>query len=234
MKGSDYVGETQAFFGIHISLFGNTYAFSTNIIIQWVIIIVIAAFSIYLTRGLKKIPDKKQSVAELLVQSVSNVVKDTMGEDYIGFVPYVGALGLFLLMMNFTGLVGFEPPTMDFSVALGMALITFIVIQAFAIRKLGLGHYFLGYAKPIVLLLPMNILERFLLPVSLSLRLFGNMTAAAAIMSIIYTSLGHLSWFAQLGIPVPLHFYFDLFDGGVQMVVFTMLTMINIKVIAEH
>jgi F-type H+-transporting ATPase subunit a len=60
------------------------------------------------------------------------------------------------------------------------------------------------------------------------------MTAAAAIMGIIYSSLGRIGWIAQIGIPVPLHFYFDLFDGGVQMVVFTMLTMINIKVIAEH
>jgi F-type H+-transporting ATPase subunit a len=77
-------------------------------------------------------------------------------------------------------------------------------------------------------------MERFLLPVSLSLRLFGNMTAAAAIMKIVYNSLAGLSWFAQIGLPVPLHVYLDVFDGVVQMIVFTMLTMINIKVIAEH
>ena len=228
------MGETKAFLGIELSLFGNTYALSKDIVIQWVIILILAGVSIYMTRGLKKVPGRKQSVAELLVEAATNIVKNTMGEEYVGFVPYIGTLGLYLLIMNLTGLVGFEPPTMDYSVALGMALITFFVIQAFAIKKLGVGHYFLGYTKPIVLLLPMNILERVLLPVSLSLRLFGNMTAAATIMYIIYESLGKLSWFAQLGIPVPLHFYFDLFDGGVQMVVFTMLTMINIKIIAEH
>lgn len=232
MKGSDFVEETKALFDI--SVFGHTYGFSFNIVIQWVIIVLLALVSIYLTRGLKKIPDKKQSVAELFVESLTNFVKDTMGEDYSGFVPYVGGLGIFLLTMNLTGLVGFEPPTMDYSVALGMALTTFLVIQGYTIKKLGVGHYFLGYAKPIAFLLPMNVLERVLLPVSLSLRLFGNMTAAAAIMGIIYSSLGRIGWFAQIGIPVPLHFYFDLFDGGVQMVVFTMLTMINIKVIAEH
>jgi F-type H+-transporting ATPase subunit a len=136
--------------------------------------------------------------------------------------------------MNLTGLVGFEPPTMDYSVALGMAIISFLVIQGYTIKKLGIGHYFLGYAKPAAFLLPMNVLERFLLPVSLSLRLFGNMTAGATIMGIIYSSLAKVGWVAQLGIPVPLHVYFDLFDGGVQMVVFMMLTIINLKVIVEH
>jgi F-type H+-transporting ATPase subunit a len=228
------VGEHHSFLGIEISLFGHEYGLSPNVVIQWVIILILAILSIYLGRKLKKIPDKRQSVAELIVEATTNFVKSTMGEEYVGFMPYVGTLVTFLLFMNLTGLVGIEPPTMDYSVALGMSLITFIVIQGFAIKKLGLGHYFLGYTKPIVFLLPMNILERVLLPVSLSLRLFGNMTAAAAIMTIIYKMLAEVSWFAQLGLPIPLHFYFDIFDGGVQMVVFTMLTMINIKVIAEH
>jgi F-type H+-transporting ATPase subunit a len=218
----------------HVTLFGNTYGFSLNIIIQWIIIILVAAVSIFLTRGLKKIPDKKQSVAELLVEGVNSVVKANVGEEYLNLVPYVGTLVVFLLTMNLTGLIGFEPPTMDYSVALGMAVISFFVIQGYTIKKLGVGHYFLGYAKPAAFLLPMNVLERFLLPVSLSLRLFGNMTASATIMGIIYTSLAKVGWVAQLGIPVPLHVYFDLFDGGVQMVVFMMLTIINLKVIVEH
>lgn len=234
MKGSDSVGEMEGFLGIKLALFGHEYALSPNIVIQWVIMLILTVLSIYLTRRLQKVPGKRQSVAELLVESTSNFVKSTMGEEYVGFMPYVGSLVAFLLLMNLTGLVGIEPPTMDYSVALGMALITFLVIQGFTIKKLGVLHYFLGYAKPIAFLLPMNLLERVLLPVSLSLRLFGNMTAAAAIMKIIYDMLAGISWFAQLGIPVPLHFYFDVFDGGVQMVVFTMLTMINIKVIAEH
>lgn len=226
------MGEAEYLF--HVTLFGNSYGFSRNIIIQWVIIIAVAAVSIFLTRGLKKIPHKKQSVAELLVESVNTVVKSNVGEEYLNLVPYVGTLIVFLLTMNLTGLVGFEPPTMDYSVALGMALISFFVIQGYTIKKLGIGHYFLGYAKPAAFLLPMNVLERFLLPVSLSLRLFGNMTAGATIMGIIYSSLAKVGWAAQLGIPVPLHMYFDLFDGGVQMVVFMMLTIINLKVIVEH
>ena len=73
-----------------------------------------------------------------------------------------------------------------------------------------------------------------MLPVSLSLRLFGNITAAVLIMDLVYSALASISWFALLVVPIPLHIYFDVFDGTIQMVIFVMLTMINIKVIAEH
>lgn len=217
-----------------IQMFGHDYGFSPNILIQWIIILLLALVSIFFTTGLKRIPGKKQSLIETVVEALTNFVKETMGEEYGNFVPYIGALALFLLSMNFTGLFGFKPPTMDYSVSLGMALTTFFVIQGYAIKKVGIGHYFLGYGKPMVLLLPMNILERGLLPVSLSLRLFGNMTAAATIMDLIYSSLGKVSFFAQIGIPILGHMYFDLFDGAIQMAVFTMLTMLNIKIISEH
>lgn len=217
-----------------VNLFGHVYGFSKNIIIQWVIMLLLLMISVFLTRNLKKEPDKKQSIAEILVDYTNNFVKSTMGEEYIGLSAYIGSLVAFLLLMNLAGLVGLKPPTMDYSVALGMALTTFIVIQGYTIKKVGIGHYFLGLGKPAFFMLPMNILERVLLPVSLSLRLFGNMTAAAVIMEIVYEALGGISFFTQIGIPIPLHAYFDIFDGTVQMLVFTMLTMINLKVIAEH
>nr|WP_286207996.1 F0F1 ATP synthase subunit A [Clostridium caldaquaticum] len=217
-----------------LSLFGQQYGFSENIVIQWVIIILFGVLSILFTRGLKRVPGKKQAVAEMIVEYTNSFVKSNIGEKYTELVPYVGSLILFLLAMNLTGLVGIEPPTMDYSVALGMALTSFFIIQVYAIKKVGIGHYFLGYGKPVAFLAPMNILERILLPVSLSLRLFGNMTAAATIMTIIYKGLEGITWFAQLVIPIPLHVYFDIFDGAVQMIVFTMLTMINLKVIVEH
>ena len=136
--------------------------------------------------------------------------------------------------MNLTGLIGIKPPTVDYSVALALALITFFVVQWFAIKKIGLGHYFKGYAEPYAFILPINLIERVMLPVSLSFRLFGNMIAGVVIIDLAYKSLGSLTGFAQLIVPIPLHFYFDLFDGIIQMVIFVMLTMVNIKVIAEH
>lgn len=218
----------------HINFFGYSIGIVESIFIQWCIIAVITLLCVFFTRNLKIIPDKKQNVVEMIMDLINNLVKDNMGEEYMGFVPYIGTLAIFLTFLNFTGLIGFEPATVDYSVSLALALITFVVVQWYAIKKIGIGHYFKGYAEPYAFILPISLIERVMLPVSLSFRLFGNMTAGVIIIDLLYTSLGSLNGFAQLLVPIPLHFYFDLFDGFIQMVIFVMLTMINIKVIAEH
>lgn len=217
-----------------INLFGYPFGVTSSLLIQWIIILILTILSITLTRNLNKIPDRRQNVLEMIVEAVNNLVNETMGKEYKAFVPYIGSLAAFLLLMNLVGLVGLKPPTLDFSVVLGLALITFVVVQATAIRRIGVLHYFTGYVKPFGFMLPLNIIERVMLPVSLTLRLFGNMTAAVVIMDLVYGALAKGSFFAELGIPVPLHMYFDVFDGTIQMIIFVMLTMINIKVISEH
>lgn len=206
-----------------------------TVIIQWAIILISLVICIIMTRKLKRIPDKKQTIVELVVEGINKLVKNIMGEEAMVFVPYIGTLIIFLLLMNITGLFGIEPPTKDFSVTSGVAAISFLVIQAYAIKKKGVKNYFIGYAKPISILLPINIMERIMFPISLSLRLFGNITAATVIMELVYGGLSKTPLgVAQLAIPIPLHFYFDIFDGALQMLIFVMLTMINIKIIAEH
>lgn len=83
-------------------------------------------------------------------------------------------------------------------------------------------------------MLPLNIMERVVLPISLSLRLFGNMLAATLLIDLIYEALGHFGSLFQIGLPIIVHGYFDIFDGAIQMIVFTMLTIINIKLTTEH
>jgi len=216
------------------NLFGHSLGFPVSIAIQWVIIAVVAILAIYLTSNLKKVPDKKQSIAETIVVSVNNLVKNTMGEKFMNLVPYIGTVMIFMLFMNLTGLFGIEAPTKNYGVAMGMAIISFLVIQGYTIKKIGLLHYFIGYTKPFSFMLPLNIIERAVVPLSLSLRLFGNMTAASVIMGLIYGALRGLGWGFQIGLPIFGHLYFDLFDGALQMFIFTMLTMINIKIISEH
>ena len=218
----------------NLDLFGYNIGISETVVIQWIIIMCFFMLAVLLTRNLKKIPGKKQTVLEIIVQSINNFVVDIMGKECMVFVPYIGALLVFILTMNLIPLIGFKAPTEDFSVTTGLAIVSFLVIQTYAIKKVGLWHYIKGYASPLPLLLPLNIMERIMLPVSLSLRLFGNITAGAVIMGLIYKSLGSISFVAQLGIPIPLHAYFDVFDGVLQTIIFTMLTMINIKIIADH
>lgn len=205
-----------------------------ELVIQWVIILLIAILAYWSTSGMKKKPNKKQTVVELLYGAIKNIVIENMGDRYVSFVPFIGTLGAFILILNLTGLVGISPPTNNYSVTIALALIVFVVIQINAIKKVGVGHYFTGYAKPFIPMLPLNIMERVMLPVSLSLRLFGNVLAATVLVELAYHALDSISFFAQLGLPIVLHAYFDIFDGAIQMVIFVMLTMLNIKTVAEH
>lgn len=226
---------TEEYLPAHVfHLFGYNLELPVSIAIEWAVILVATILAIYLTHNLKKVPDKKQSAVEAVVEIVNNLVKENMGEEYKSFVPFVGTLIIYLLFMNLSGLFGFDAPTKNYGVALGMAIISFIVIQGYAIKKSGILHYLSGYGKPFGFLAPLNVLERVILPVSLSLRLFGNMTASVVIVGLMYKFLRSLNWFAQIGIPIPLHMYFDIFDGALQMGIFTMLTMIHIKIIAEE
>ena len=203
---------------------------TASVIIQWVMIACIGIGSFLLTRDLKKKPDMKQAALEKLYITVQAVVESIMGEGYGSFVPYIGSLMVYLICLNFTGLIGLKPPTQDLSVAAGLAVTSFLTIHYTAIKKNGFGGYLKGYVHPFAFMAPINVMERLVFPVSLSLRLFGNMMAATILVELVYEALGK----AAIGFPIILHGYFDLFDGSIQMVVFTILTMIQIKLTAEH
>ena len=138
------------------------------------------------------------------------------------------------MSLNLLGLIGVEPPTKNLSVTLGLGITSFLVINGTAIKRNGIGGYAKGLVSPYALMLPLNILERVTLPISLALRLFGNMLAATLLISLLYKGLSSLSFFAQIGLPIVAHAYFDLFDGTIQMLVFTMLTIVYIKIISDE
>ncbi len=217
-----------------INIFGFQFGVTDSFLVMWIITVIIAVAAIILGRNLEKIPSKRQNIVELVVDAINGLVNDNMGPGYKAFIPYIGTLVIFILSMNVIGLIGIEPPTRDYNICLGLALISFVVVQWNAIRKVGFGHYVKGYFAPFAVMVPLNLIERVVLPVSLSLRLMGNMTAAVVVVGIVYQGLAGLTWFAQLGLPIPVHFFFDVFDAGIQMFIFVMLTMINIKIIAEH
>ena len=204
-------------------------------IIQLVLILLIGILAWWATKDLKRRPTgKKQVVVEYIYTTIQNVVNANMGEQYGDMIPFIGTLAVFIVTMNLLGLVGITPVTNNFSVTLALGLISFVVIQGYTMKKIGIGHYFLGYGQPMLMMLPINVIERVMLPVSLSLRLFGNILAASFLVELVYESLDKIAWIAQIGLPVPLHAYFDIFDGCIQMVIFVMLTMINIKITVEH
>lgn len=215
--------------------FGNfTLNITASVIIQWIVILILGIGAFLLTRNLKLKPNKTQAALEKIYQSIRDLAVDTMGEENESFLPYIGTLMIYLLVLNFLGLIGIKPPTRDISVTVSFAIVTFLVVNLNAIKKNGIIGFGKGLAHPFVVMLPINIMERFILPLALSLRLMGNMVAATVVIELVYHALGTMGMLAQFGLPIFVHGYFDLFDGTIQMIVFAMLTMINIKVTAEH
>lgn len=215
-------------------IFGITIDITSSVLIQWCVILILGIGAFLLTRNLKLKPNKTQSALEKLYQGIRDLQVGIMGEEYESFLPYIGTLMIYLLVLNLTGLLGVVPPTADLSVTVSLAFTSFLVVNLNAIKKHGIVAYGKGFMHPYAFMLPINIMERFVLLISLSLRLFGNMMAAVVLVELVYHALGSIGMLAQFGSPIIVHAYFDLFDGALQMIVFSMLTMINIKVIAEH
>lgn len=215
-------------------VFGYTIDITAGIVIEWVVILILGIAAYALTRNLKLKPTKTQAVVESVYERLRDFIVGTMGNEYESFVPYIGTLMIYMLALNWTGILGLKPPTSDVSVTASFALVTFFVVNINAIKKNGILGYGKAYFHPFVPMLPLNILERVMLPITLALRLFGNMFAAVVLVEIVYQGLGSISIVAELGLPIIVHGYFDLFDGILQTIVFTMLTMINIKTIAEE
>ena len=140
---------------------------TAGIIIEWIVILILGIGAFLLTRNLKLKPSKTQAALEKIYQTIRDFIVGTMGEEYESFVPYIGTLMIYLLLLNLPGLIGLRPPTSDLSITVSFAIITFLVVNVNAIRKNGLIGYGKGFVHPFGPMLPLNILERFILPVTL-------------------------------------------------------------------
>ncbi len=205
-----------------------------SVIMQWVIMLLLIGYFLIVGRKMKKIPTKSQNFWEMVVEKFTNIVETNIGKSYKGLSVYFLVLSIFLFLCNMTGLIGIKNPTADYSLCLALGIMNFFIIQYFAIKRNGVKGYIIGYLKPMSLMFPLNLMERVLLPISLSLRLFGNIFAAYLILDIIYEGLMSISPIAAIGIPIPFHLFFDIFDGTLQVIIFILLSMINLKIICEH
>jgi F-type H+-transporting ATPase subunit a len=215
-----------------IEVFGIQIQIAQSIINMWYIMaavtLIAIVVNIYIRRGgLKLVPESKfQLGLEAFVEFFYNTSKSTMGEKNKGLAPYIFSLAILLFFSNIAALFGFKKvPTTDYSVALGFAASTFFVVQSHQWRAHTAKGYFRELFEPFPFFLPLKILEKFTPVLSLSLRLFGNITAGVIIIELAYDALRSFSIFAMAFFPVPLHFYFDIFDGTLQTAVFVILTM---------
>jgi F-type H+-transporting ATPase subunit a len=115
------------------------------------------------------------------------------------------------------GLFGITPPTKDINVTASLAFMSIILIEVSGIHAKGGKGYLKSFAEPMVIMAPINFLELFIRPLSLCMRLFGNILGGFVVMEL-------LKIVVPIIVPVPFSFYFDIFDGLIQAYVFVFLT----------
>ena len=198
-----------------------------SVVVSWVVMAILVALAIFLTRGMKvRNPGKRQLLAEFLVNWLDHFTLDMLGEGAREYGEYIATVLVFIGLSNIMGLLGMKPPTKDINVTAALALMSIVLIEAAGIRSKGAKGWIKSFTEPIAIITPINILEIFIRPLSLCMRLFGNVLGAFVIMEII-------EYLIPVGVPLVFSMYFDIFDGFIQAYVFVFLTSLFIAEAAE-
>lgn len=204
-----------------IPLFGGI-PISESIVVTWIIIGVLTLLAILFVRNLRvENPGKKQIVLETAIGGMYHFFEDSMGSHGKRYIPYMITVGLYIGVANLIGLFGFKPPTKDMNVTIALALMSILLIEIAGVMQKGFKGWIKSFAQPVPIILPINILEVFIRPLSLCMRLFGNVLGAFVVMELIKLLI-------PVFIPVVFSLYFDIFDGLIQAYVFVFLTSLFI------
>lgn len=196
------------------------------LITSWVVIGILVAGSVVASRNLQMVPEAGQNFLEYVLEFVLDLAKTQIGEhEYRKWVPFLGTLLLFIFVSNWSGaLVPWRvielpngelgAPTSDINTTVALALMTSVAYFYAGLSKKGLG-YFAKYLQPTPVLLPINILEDFTKPLSLSFRLFGNVLADELVVAVLVSLV-------PLVVPIPM-MLLGLFAGAIQALIFATL-----------
>lgn len=215
----------------HFDVGGQTLWITTTHVSLLIVVIALTVFALIANRAIKKanpeaVPGPFLNVIELLVEAVDNLTKSNMGKRGYRFSNYIGTLFIVVIVCNISGLFGLRPPTADYGVTLPLALITFVMIHYNGFKYEKAGHVTKLFQP--VLLTPINIIGEVATPLSMSLRLFGNVLSGTVMMGLLYGLLPKLLQAFIWPVFGVLHVYFDVFSGAIQAYVFCMLTMVFI------
>lgn len=210
---------------------------------SWLVMISIFGLCLFLTHGLKtKNISRRQHLAEWIVEKVEGMVKDSMGEYFLGFASFITAILALSGFSSLLSLFGLYPPTSDINVVAGWAILVFALITYYKF-KCGVIGYLKSFAEPVAFLTPLNIISEVATPISMAFRHYGNVLSGTVISVLIATALQGLSslvlgWLPgflgeiplfQIGLPAILSIYFDVFSGCLQAYIFAMLTMMYVS-----
>ncbi len=199
---------------------------SESIVMTWFIMAVLIIASYIFTRKLETFPGKVQNFVEAIVGGINSLAKSVLGHHWRPFAPYFGSILLFLAIANtiamFNMTLIFRPPTKDVSVTAAMAIMSIILVIGSQLYYKGIGGTFKSLFEPMWIIFPFKILDYFTRPLSLCLRLFGNVFGAFVMMELIILASHNFA------LPPIFSLYFDIFDGLLQAFIFVFLSMLYI------
>jgi F-type H+-transporting ATPase subunit a len=191
------------------------------VVTTWAIMALLSLGSWAMTRRLGPRPDRRQSVLELVVTGIAAQIRDVTGKDARPFLPVLGTLFIFLAVANLSGVLpGVEAPTSKLETPAALALIVFVSVHYFGVRARGALGYLASFAKPKLIMLPLNLVSQVTRTFSLMVRLFGNVMSGEFLIGLVVALAG-------LFLPIPL-MALEILVGLVQAYIFTVLATVFI------
>lgn len=199
-----------------------------SVVVTWIIMAVLVLLSVCLVRNLKvESPGRMQLALEAGVSFLYDFFDGLVGKKGRKYIPYLCTVLIYISVANVIGLFGFKPPTKDLNVTGALALMSIVLVEYAGIHEKKVAGWLKSFAKPVAVVTPINILELFIRPLSLCMRLFGNVLGSFVIMELI-------KLIVPVIVPLPFSFYFDIFDGLIQAYVFVFLTALFINEAVEN
>ncbi len=212
---------------IHFDFMNGFFDINKSIVVTWGVMAAITILILFLTSNMKVHNiSTRQLIAEFIVDKLRGITFGMLGEEALAYRDYMVVVLVFIGANNMVGLFGQTPATMDLNVTAALSLMSIILVEAAGIKKKGVGKWIKSFAEPMPVVTPMNILELAIRPLSLCMRLFGNIIGATVIMEL-------LKMVVPVIVPAALSVYFDIFDGLIQAYVFVFLTSLYIKEAVE-
>lgn len=167
---------------------------TATLVVSWGVMLVLTLVCIWLTHDLKvRNISKRQAVAEKIVITAENFVRNNMGEAWMRYVPFVSTIFAMSIFSSLSSLVGLWPPTADVSTTLAWGIVVFVIITFTKLKTNGLLGYLKGFCDPIFVMAPFNVLGEVFTPISMAFRHFGNIAGGSVLTSLVYSALATVS-----------------------------------------
>jgi len=191
---------------------------------MWLVMILLILVALLVRNNIKTVPTGLQNFLEPVIDGIHNMIEETMGHKGLAYFPLIATIAFFILTSNLIALIpGFYPPTANLNTNAAMALTVFAMTHIVGIKEHGLA-YFKHFCGPVIwlapLIIPIEIVGHLARPLSLTLRLFGNMYGHEIVLMIFFGLVPFI-------VPLPM-MLMGVLVAFIQTFVFMLLAMIYI------